>query len=258
MNTKAYSESALYDLAFAYRDYPKEVSTLIHWYKRAGQPRSALELAAGPGRHAIEFARRGVLATALDISLEMTSYCQQVATEQDVSVQAVTADMCAFDLASGFDIVLVLINSICHILTEEDLRSHFGCVANHLNEDGIYVVEAARESPDTMPGESQWREQSGLDHVEVSWAWDHSNDYVRMSGEVSGRAVSVEDSFPMRRWDTDELLALAAEAGLRLIGYSGDFTSDSHDALSSVDVLRNDTPMHGCFVFAKNGYPAQE
>src|SRR6516225_5648786 len=71
-----YDDPELYQLACAYRDIPAEVDALLAWAGRhlrepGAGPGSALELAAGPADHARELARRGLLATALDISPAM-------------------------------------------------------------------------------------------------------------------------------------------------------------------------------------------
>ena len=50
-------------------------------------PRSAIELAAGPADHAVEFARRGVRALALDLSPTMCRRAQEGAAAAGVSVE---------------------------------------------------------------------------------------------------------------------------------------------------------------------------
>ncbi len=255
MSNQTYSESALYDLAFSYRNYPEEVATLIHWFKDIREsnhsPRSALELAAGPGRHSIELSRRGVSTVALDLSKEMSNYCSEIALEQNAVVETLTADMTSFELNKEFDMILILINSICHILKDEALLLHFESVARHLSSTGIYIIEATREPLEALPGRSDWRQQSATDQVEISWRWDNQSDYVQMEGKISGQTVAVDDQFPMRRWRTRELFDLATEAGLKLVGHSGRLEDDYIDEIGSTKNLVNTTTMHSCLVFGK-------
>src|ERR1700729_4286857 len=92
-----YDEPELYEAACAYRDVPVEVSALLRWSGKHGQPgqhgkdgqpgqpgqhgedgkngqpgdaepHSVLDLAAGPAEHSRELARRGLAATTLDLS----------------------------------------------------------------------------------------------------------------------------------------------------------------------------------------------
>ncbi|MDO9355748.1 MAG: class I SAM-dependent methyltransferase, partial [Solirubrobacteraceae bacterium] len=71
-----YQHARCYDIAFAFRDIAVECDTLeAIALRHLGRPvASVLELAAGPARHAREFARRGVSATALDNSAAMCAY----------------------------------------------------------------------------------------------------------------------------------------------------------------------------------------
>ena len=57
-------QARAYDVTFGFRDIPAECNTLAGLVlKHAGHPVAAmLELAAGPPRHASEFARRGAVA----------------------------------------------------------------------------------------------------------------------------------------------------------------------------------------------------
>ena len=252
MHHKTYAESALYDLAFSYRDYGAEVSTLLEWYnvttETQSSPKSVLELAAGPGRHTIEFSTRGIEAVALDLSPEMSSYCAAIAAEAKADVKVITADMVSFELPGQFDMILTLINSICHIVTEEDLLQHFKTVAGQLRVNGIYVIELTRSEVYIQPDNSEWSNESEVAKVEISWGWDRDYDYVEMRGEVEGRKVNLSDQFPMRRWQARELVDLASLVGLRLVGYSGEYEADCEGELG-LKKLANETTMHSCLVF---------
>ncbi|MGH3380572.1 MAG: class I SAM-dependent methyltransferase, partial [Actinoallomurus sp.] len=63
-----YDHPQAYELACSFRDVSAEVDVLRRW---ADGARHVLELAAGPAEHARWFARRGVAATALDLSPAM-------------------------------------------------------------------------------------------------------------------------------------------------------------------------------------------
>jgi Methyltransferase domain len=96
-----YQQARAYDVAFGFRDIRAECNTLAALVSRhAGWPvASVLELAAGPARHAREFARRGVAAMALDSMPSMRDYALERAAHDGVGLTAVCADMCDFQLA---------------------------------------------------------------------------------------------------------------------------------------------------------------
>ena len=102
-----------HDVAFGFRDIGAECDTPSALAARHGPtgepPRSMLELAAGPARHAREFARRGAHAAALDTSPAMCDYARAQAVRDGVGLDVVCADMRAFDNdASAWRMALVL------------------------------------------------------------------------------------------------------------------------------------------------------
>src|SRR5262245_50535841 len=139
-----YAEAELYELAFSYRDIAAETDVLEAWYRRtSGKNRigTALELAAGPGQHAIELARRGAETFALDISPSMCALADRRAKEAGVIIGTVCGDMIDFELGRRFDLALTMINSVAHIYTLDNLVRHLKSVARHLTPQGAYVVE---------------------------------------------------------------------------------------------------------------------
>ena len=93
-SSSVYGNPRAYDLLFSYRDYPKEIATLVQWYTVATgadrAPGSVLELACGPARHAVEFSRNSIQVTGLDLSQEMCAYAESLAREAGTAVRLVT------------------------------------------------------------------------------------------------------------------------------------------------------------------------
>ena len=72
------------------------------WPKTQGRPpQSFLELACGPGTHAVEAARRGLVTAALDSSTRMVARAQGNARRAGVPV-AVVVRTCPAQLISGW------------------------------------------------------------------------------------------------------------------------------------------------------------
>ena len=73
---RVYERAEIYDIAFDFRDYEAQGNFLLQCHEELrGRPaKSWLELAAGPARHTLEMARRGLSCTALDLSPAMVHY----------------------------------------------------------------------------------------------------------------------------------------------------------------------------------------
>lgn len=193
-----YHQARCYDVAFSFRDVMAECDTLAALWARHGGGKplaSMLELAAGPGRHAREFARRGVVATALDAVPAMCDYALQRAAEDGVAVQTVVADMSDFRLPQPVQLAALLMDSASYLLDNDTTLRHLRCVAANLVDGGLYVLEMchprdafAIAAPSTQ---STWtREVEGL-RVETQWG---------AAGDVFDPITQVEEVTATMRW----------------------------------------------------------
>ncbi|MCB9706786.1 MAG: class I SAM-dependent methyltransferase [Myxococcales bacterium] len=257
---RIYSDQAeLYALAFAYRDVDDEVSRLVGWARdfAGAEPQAALELAAGPADHALEFARRGARALALDLSPTMCRRAQESAAAAGVSVEVLCANMVDFRLARPVDLAFTLINSLAHLHTLDELISHFAAVREALAPGGLYVVELAHpgdflgRGPRSTGVSQPW--QVERDGVTLTTRWglaDDPYDPVRQLFSASVEFQVARDqarevvhaTVVMRDWTLDEIRAASRLAGgLTEVACFGDFEGgpvDGPDAWRAIFVFR--------------------
>lgn len=174
---RIYDQACCYDVAFAFRDVAAECDALTALATRhAGQaPSSVLELAAGPARHAREFARRGVAATALDAVPAMIDLALQHARRDGVALTAFCADMVDFRLERRFDLAVLLMDSASYLLDNQAMLGHLACVARHLNDGGVYVLEMSHPRDAFGVGVSsktQWTAEADGLRVDMRWGAD--------------------------------------------------------------------------------------
>ena len=241
-----YDEPEFYEAACAYRDVPGDVDALLRWSDKhriatTGPLRSVLEVAAGPAEHAREFARRGLEATALDLSPAMCTRATDAAAAAGVSLTVVQADMRDFSLAGRFDLAISMLNSLCHLLSLDDLVQHLASVARHLVPGGLYIAELAHPA-DYFTAErrtsSQW--SSDVDDGTVTVRWGGGTDQIDPITQITREHVSityhrregavrtVTDVVPNRFWTATELAAvLRLAGGFTLAASYGDFDADS-------------------------------
>jgi SAM-dependent methyltransferase len=155
--TELYERHAeLYDAVFAW-DVEEEVDWLL---ERLGpECQSVLEPGCGSGRVLEPLARRGLEAVGIDRSPAMVELARARGLE------AVRADMTAFDLGRTFDGAVCPINTLGH-LTPTELARHLERMGRHLRPDARYLVQLQ------IGGEahtSEW-ETGG---VRVTWTAEH-------------------------------------------------------------------------------------
>jgi SAM-dependent methyltransferase len=169
-----YAASRAYEIAFSYRDVAAEVAAILSWAERASgaPPASAIEIAAGPGFHALELARRGLTAIALDLSAEMCDLARNRATRENLPLTVVQADMRDFSLSEPVDLAVTMLDSVGHLLTVDDMTRHLRAVEQCVRPHGCYVVEMSHPkdaAPSTHVTLSEWDASDGDEHVHIQW-----------------------------------------------------------------------------------------
>jgi SAM-dependent methyltransferase len=221
-----YDQAHYYDIAFSFRDYAREVDAILHWCATVlgCEPRTAIELAAGPARHAIELAQRGIGAWALDLAPAMVEYARVVARQERVKLHAVQGDMTEFALRRKFDLALLMMDSANHILTADRMVAHLRAVGAHLNRGGVYVAELScpveRDQPPKVL--SHWTQER--DGIEVEFHWGKPGDKpappdrvgtttVEITARTRDGAVTVTDRMRSREWSGRAFDAAIRRAG---------------------------------------------
>jgi SAM-dependent methyltransferase len=152
--------SSLYDNADLYDLIAPRDAAMEAFYSDAARqngPR-VLELACGSGRFAVPLAEAGLTVTGLDLSESMLERAREVAAERRVAVVFVAGDIRNFDLGGRrFETVMIAANSIMHLLTADDFRAFFACVARHLAPGGKLLFDCFVPSARLLsrPGERQ-------------------------------------------------------------------------------------------------------
>ncbi|MBS2000179.1 MAG: class I SAM-dependent methyltransferase [Cyanobacteria bacterium SZAS LIN-5] len=225
--TRLYEIPLLYDLAFRRMAITNNVDGLLACHERFGSEhelKNVLELAAGPSRHALEFASRGYLATAIDNSPSMCFYATKLAGDLSVPLNVNNEDMLDFNISENFDLAFILLNSIGHVHTATDLTRHLAAVSRHLSRDGLYVVEAhyphwsGRESIK----QSSWPVE--LEGIQLNVDFGATDDEfdvdtrvrslkLHIYGSVMGNSVDLADHLMIRSWSADCFEETVAESG---------------------------------------------
>jgi len=236
----------LYDIAFSYRDYPAEVNALTAWYEHAKgkgkRPASVLELAAGPADHAVEFARRGARAAALDLAPSMCEYARKNAAKNGVELAVHCADMIDFAIADRFDLAITMVSSLEHVYTVDDMARHLRSVARHLAPEGLYIVELPHPidylGEDLARAGSHWTQERDGITVETTWGhhdvdpYDPITQIVEASVEMRVRGPEGEevhrDLVRMKNWTACEFEAVVKLSGaFELAARHGAFKADA-------------------------------
>lgn len=162
-SSKIYSLPALYDLAFGYRNFEREVEFLVHAHRTHARPGpdgdrdpvQVLELAAGPARHSLtaltDPSAPVTACHAVDLSSDMATYARSLAADTTTATAFAYSIMDMRNLdrrvlvpdddSSEFDAAWMLLGSMQHLLTNDDARDALRSIGSVVRPGGTLVLE---------------------------------------------------------------------------------------------------------------------
>lgn len=125
----------------------------------------ALELAVGTGRIALPLAAAGVRVDGVEQSAAMIQALR--AKPGGADLHLVQGDMADITLPGSYALVFLVFNSIYNLLTQEEQIACFTSVADHLEGDGRFLIEAALPGPGQAEPGPQYRLEPSYIEAEV-------------------------------------------------------------------------------------------
>jgi hypothetical protein len=129
------------DIAETYRDVQRgdEVAAVAFLEQMADRG-PVLELGIGAGRIALPLAARGIRVEGIDISHAMVAQLRAKPGGDEIPVTV--GNLADVPVTGAYRLIFVLWNTLFNLLTQEDQVHCFENVADHLTDDGSFVVEA--------------------------------------------------------------------------------------------------------------------
>ncbi len=214
----------VYDLVSASYQHDRWINALLERCSAHGlRPNSVLDVGCGSGHSFLPMLDRGLTVTACDISAGMVDVARRrTAGRCDVHV----ADMRRLPQLGWFDLVTCLDDAINHLDSPSDVADAlFGMRAN-LAPGGVVVFDAL------LLGAYAASHDHVFERDDSFVVWRKRESEVLVSGGATQIVVDIfrrdgeswsRDRFvqPHRHYPVEELVALAGEAGLRLVHVYG-------------------------------------
>ncbi len=231
-----------YDSMTRFRDrLTTEEQTLERWRGRF-RFESALDAACGTGLHAVVLARMGVVTTAADPSRAMLDVARRHAEEEGVLVTFVEADFSSLKtrLSDRFQAVLVLGNSVPHVIERNELAASLGSLAGVIAPHGILVLQLLNYERILAGRERIVGVNREGDKYFVRF-YDFLEELVQFNvlviaaegGKISHRLTSTV----LRPYRLAELVQPLDTAGLRVVDTFGDMSFSPFDPVSSPNLV---------------------
>lgn len=227
-----YEDAVYYD--YTYRQRRDDVAFYTRLARQHRGP--VLELGIGSGRVGIAIAQTGAEVVGVDPSAPMLTRAKERA--QSLGVENLTlcqGDMRSLALGRRFGLVIAPFNALLHLYEPDDFRRCFESVRAHLAPGGRFVFDVRVPSPAELArNPERWYKCRGFVHprlgVKVAYYERFFYDpikqvqYVTMRFEPEGAQGPFEVLLTQRQIFPNELRALLALGGLKMVKRWGDFS----------------------------------
>lgn len=227
-------------VAAAYDDVPRgDEQDAVSFLAELANGGPALELAIGTGRIGLPLAATGVRVDGIELSAAMIAQLRAKPGGRELHI--VQGDMADVGVPDRYRLIFVVFNSIFNLLTQDDQLRCFVNVAEHLEPDGRFVVEAAMPGPgEATPGptyrlDQQWLAAQQIAAGEVTLEagrYDPATQLIDKNRISIGPHGIRLDPISLRFAWPSELDLMGRLAGLRLHSRSGGWRGEPFTATS--------------------------
>ena len=189
-----------------------------------------LDLACGPGRHSVQFAKRGFDVTGVDRSSFLLDHARRNATSAGVDIEWIEQDMLSFVRPSSFDLALSIFTSFGYFERPEDNRAVLENVYSSLKPGGRFVIHVLGKEPlahKFLPTDFKELEDGRLliQHREIIDDWTR----LRATWLVVQGTGAEHFSFRVWIYSGSELRQMLAHAGFGPVNLYGALDGRAYD-----------------------------
>lgn len=192
---------------------------------------TVLDLCCGPGRHALELARRGFAVTGVDRTASYLKIAQGEA--DDLSIEFVQADMREFCRPGAFSVALNLYSSFGYFDDQADDRLVVENLYRSLAPGGVLMIDLlSKEVLARNQFHRNWIEWDGgflleSSQVQRDWTW-LQNRWIVITQDGVGEYL-----WGHRLYAASELSALLQSAGFSQVKLYGDLAGAPYNQAAS-------------------------
>ncbi len=134
--------ASVYDVFTGEVNYEERAEYILGLLKDNGITEGAiLDVACGTGSLSEQFLKKGFEVVANDISCEMLNIARGKLSAYGDRVLLLCQDMCELDLFGTVDAAVCSLDSINHLIYEEDVEDAFSSIAMFIRPGGLFVFD---------------------------------------------------------------------------------------------------------------------
>lgn len=227
--------ASVYDVFTGEVNYEERAEYILGLLKSNGITEGAiLDVACGTGSLSEQFLKKGFEVVANDISCDMLNIARAKLSAYGDRVLLLCQDMCELDLFGTVDAAVCSLDSINHLIYEEDVRDAFSSIGMFIRPGGLFVFDVNsvykhklvlsdktfvyEDEEDTFLcwQNSECDEENVVEMYIDIFSKNESGTYSRQTDYITERAYSVEF-----------LRSALENSGFKVLGVYGDMTTSA-------------------------------
>jgi SAM-dependent methyltransferase len=193
-----------------------------------------LDLACGPGRHALEFTRTGFTVTGVDKSPYLLMQAKKQAEEKGIKVEWIEGDMRHFRRGFFYDLAIILFSSFGFFDEPEEDFVVLENIFHSLKDNGQFILELnSRELVAKTFQQTTSRElengQILVQRYTIEEDWGRVNNQLILIKEQKAKFYNLK----LRLYSAQELKSVLMKAGFTNINLFGGFKGESYNNLAN-------------------------
>ena len=220
-----------YDCMFDQESFTQADEQCQQILKLANKPvSSVLDLACGPGRHVLGFARLGLDITGLDLSAYLLNQAANLIDQEQLTADLVHSDLLTFKPKQKFDLITNLFTSFGYYPKAKDNQKVLDNAFQWLNQSGTLVIdtfgkEQAAHAIEPVHcteydnGDLRFERPLLVDNMSL-----YSNEWILVRGNQAYRW-----EYEHFVYSANELAAMLKLAGFKKVKIYGSYNKDDYD-----------------------------
>ncbi|NIM94617.1 MAG: methyltransferase domain-containing protein [Anaerolineales bacterium] len=188
-----------------------------------------LDLCCGPGRHSLEFARRGYQVTGVDRTESYLKRARELAAKENLQVEFVLEDMRSFKRPNTFDAAMMMFTSFGYFEDQAENIRVLENIHQSLKTGGALLIDTmGKEVLARIFRERDWYEDDGVIYLEErtiskNWTWI-DNRWIMLRGQE-------RFEFEISHWlySAAELSSILMQSGFDDLEVYGDLETSPYD-----------------------------
>jgi SAM-dependent methyltransferase len=184
-----------------------------------------LDVACGTGILALALAKQGYYVQGIDISPEMIALARAKSSGMsDVSFNV--SRMTDFKVVHKFDLVTCTFDSLNYLITADELKKMFDCVARSLRKSGLFVFDSNTHQHYSSVGNRLENHTIGVESFRQEVSYDPDR---KKAKTIFKFADGAEEIHKQRPYDLFDLSPILYNSGFRVIKSMSKFDNSPYD-----------------------------